>query len=236
MPRGLKFSLTLLVIGAVAGGALALVEVGTRERIEKNRGRKLEAAFADVPGYASFRGVGERPGASSGARPAPLYFELLGADGAVVALAASARCPGSYNGRDPVTVIAVTDPECTKLILVRTPGNNETPGLGTRLSESLPRNTLFGRLTGQADRAGPEIYPFLGQFSGREVAALGDYAGKSTFSAIGEATAAGRDGFDAVSGATVSSRAVLAGVREAVRSISEARAAGAPQLPSQPQP
>jgi Na+-translocating ferredoxin:NAD+ oxidoreductase RnfG subunit len=194
MPNWLRFSVTLLVIGAVAGGGLALVEAQTKAEIEKNTQRKLEGAFRDVPGYRSFKQVG----GEMGSRVFELYDEKSGAIG----YAAEAACPKSYNGRDPVVVVVVVDAAVKKVLLVRTTNNKETPGLGTRLSEEKPPPPIVGTAPEQ-----PLKYPFLDKFRDRPADKLAYERGT---------------GFDAVTGATVSSNAVLNGVKAAVKNIQEA--------------
>jgi len=192
MPNWLRFPLTLLVIGTVAGGALAWVEGQTKAEIEKNKRRKLEAAFKEVPGFVSFR---ELPGAEK-------CYELRGEGDAPVAYAAAAQCPRSYNSRDPIVVVAVFDVQLQKVLLVRTTNNKETPGLGTRLSDEAPPPPYLGTAPQQ-----PLKYPFLDRFRDRP-------AGKLAYE---KGTA-----FDAVTGATVSSKAVLNGVKTALESLQRA--------------
>ena len=196
MPNWLRFPLTLLVIGAVAGGGLAWVESQTKAEIDKNKRRKLEAAFKEVPGFASFR---ELPGAER-------CYELQDQGGAPLAYAAAAQCPRSYNSRDPIAVVAVFDVQLGKVLLVRTTNNKETPGLGTKLSDEAPPPPYLGNAPEQ-----PLKYPFLDKFRDRP-------AGKLAYE---KGTA-----FDAITGATVSSKAVLNGVKIALENLQRATGKG----------
>jgi Na+-translocating ferredoxin:NAD+ oxidoreductase RnfG subunit len=201
MPGWLRFPLTLLVIGAVAGGGLALVEAQTKAEIEKNKQRKLEGAFKEVPGFKAFKPLGGEPGSR--------VFELQDEGGKPVAYAGEATCPKSYNGRDPVVVVVVTDPAVTKVLLVRTTNNKETPGLGTRVSDKAPPASLASRI-GLGSAAGGEGaggYPFLDRFKDRPVDRLAYEKGTD---------------LDAISGVTVSSTAVLNGVKLAVENVRKA--------------
>ncbi len=190
MPNWIRFPLTLLVIGAVAGGSLALVESVTKPKVEENKKRKLVAAFGDVTGFKSFR---ELPGAEK-------CYELQDEAGATLAYAAEASCPGSYNGANPIVVVAVFNPDRTKVLLVRTTNNKETPGLGTRLSDQKPPPPLLGTAPEQ-----PLKYPFLDKFRDRPADKL----------AYG-------DGLDGITGATVSSNAIMNGVRIARDNLAQA--------------
>jgi len=189
VPNWLRFPLTLLVIGAIAGGGLALVEAQTKPRIEENKKRKLVAAFQDVPGFKSFEVL---PGSGK-------CYELRGEAGAVVGYAAEASCPGSYNGGDPIVAVAVFDRDLGKVLLVRTTSNKETPGLGTKLSNAKPPPPLVGSAPEQALK-----YPFLDKFIGRPTDKL----------AYG-------DGLDAITGATVSSKAIMNGVRAGLDNLKQ---------------
>jgi Na+-translocating ferredoxin:NAD+ oxidoreductase RnfG subunit len=192
MPNWLRFPLTLLVIGTVAGGGLAWVEGQTKPRIDENKKRKLVRAFQDVTGFKSFR---ELPGAEK-------CYELQDQNGAPLAYAAEAQCPRSYNSRDPIAVVAVFDVQLQKVLLVRTTNNKETPGLGTKASDEAPPPPYLGPAPEQ-----PLKYPFLDKYRDRPADKLAYEKGTK---------------FDAITGATVSSKAILSGVKAALENIQKA--------------
>jgi len=212
LPNSVRFPLTLAVIAAIAGGGLAFVQVATEKRVSANKQRKLNAAFGQIPGYASNREVE----LTRQFRKEHKYtkrercFELLGPDGRLIGYAAQVRCvkPSCYNSTDPIVLVVAVDPGIGKVQVVRTVANNETPGLGSKVSRRKPPTALIGRPPGKED---PE-YPFLFQFRNRSTGRL-DAFGK------GEKGGEGEKRFDAITGATISSNAVLGGVRRAVALI-----------------
>ena len=213
MPDGVKFPLTLAVIAAIAGGGLAFVQVGTAERIAENRKRKLNAAFREIPGYQSNVPVPAPDGREK--EIAAKYgdakcFRLLGEGGKFIGYAAQVACtdPSCYNSTDPIVLVVAVDAGVEKVLVVRTTKNSETPGLGTRTSQQKPPRALIGEQPKPED---PQ-YPFLDMFAGRSTDRLDAYE-------------KGSKDFDAISGATISSNAVLGGVRKAVALIRELTAA-----------
>ncbi len=214
MPDGVKFPLTLAVIAAIAGGGLAFVQVGTAEKIAENRKRKLNAAFREIPGYESNVPVPAPAGREK--EVAGKYgadakcFRLLGQGGKFIGYAAQVGCtdPSCYNGSDPIVLVVAVDAKIEKVLVVRTTKNAETPGLGSRVSQQKPPRALIGEQPKPED---PQ-YPFLDMFAGRPADRLDAYE-------------KGSKDFDAISGATISSNAVLGGVRKAVALIRELTAA-----------
>ncbi|MHC4914047.1 MAG: FMN-binding protein [Planctomycetota bacterium] len=209
MPDGVKFPLILAVIAAIAGGGLAFVQVGTAERIEENRKRKLNAAFGEIPGYH-----GNQPVTPAKDRKKEIEkkygdakcFRLLGEGGKFIGYAAQVSCtdPACYNGTDPIVLVVAVDAKIEKVLVVRTTKNAETPGLGTKVSRQKPAQALIG----EQPRPEDPQYPFLDMFSGRPTNRLDSYE-------------KGNEKFDAETGATISSNAVLGGVRKAVALIRE---------------
>ncbi len=212
LPDSVRFPLTLAVIAAIAGGGLAFVQVATEKLVSANKLRKLNAAFGEIPGYASNREVE----LTKEFRKEHKYtkrekcFELLGSDGKLMGYAAQVRCvkPACYNSTDPIVLVVAVDPEIKTVKVVRTVSNNETPGLGSKVSRQKPPMALLGKQPQEED---PK-YPFLFMFTDRSTDKLDAYVKGSK----------GKDKFDAETGATVSSNAVLGGVRRAVSLIREA--------------
>jgi electron transport complex protein RnfG len=96
----------------------------------------------------------------------------------------------------------------------------ETPGLGARIEEVAARETLWGRLrrlfTGAAVPASPERPWFAQQFDGRTVDRL----------ALVVPPRQG-DGIHALTGATITSRALTGAVKESIERFLSARRGGA---------
>lgn len=220
MPNWLRFPLTLAVLAAVAGGGLAFVEVATEERVRANRKRKLNAAFKQVPGYQDNRELKKPKDLGKKYTKEEKCFELFdrpveevekagkgGKRVAPIAYAAQVKCtdPPCYNGADPIVLVVVMGKDLKKVLLVRSTQNKETPGLGTRVSQKAPRKSLAS-MAGLEEVTPPERdYEFLDKFRDRAAAGL----------------EINKDGLDGISGATVSSNAVVGGVRKAVAFLSE---------------
>jgi RnfABCDGE-type electron transport complex G subunit len=204
LPNSVRFPLTLAVIAAIAGGGLAFVEVGTKKRVEENKQRKLSAAFKEVPGFESSREIE----VSKAFRKKHKYpkneraFELLGAGGERIGYAAQVRCvkPTCYNGTDPIVLVVALDQKLEKVLVVRTTNNKETPGLGTRVSEKAPRESLLSMARVEKVDPPKSDYEFLDRFKDKSVGELEIKRGV----------------IDGITGATVSSKAVAGGARRAV--------------------
>lgn len=208
MPSFLRLPVTLAAIAAVAGGGLALVESATKERIAENKKRKLTAAFREVPGFAEARELLLPAERRAGLDDEERCYRLLGADGRAVGCAAQVKCtaPLGYNRRDPIALVVALDPELKTVLLLRTTNNKETPGLGTRVSEKAARWSLASAAGLEKMKPPAHEYRFLDQFKGL---AMGS-------------PEMDRAGVDATTGATVSRKAVLGGVRKAAGLLKEA--------------
>jgi Na+-translocating ferredoxin:NAD+ oxidoreductase RnfG subunit len=206
----MRFPVTLAVLAAVAGGGLALVEAATQERIAENKKRKLDAAFRQVPGFAEARELRLSAEARRrlGLDEEEAGYELLGADGAAIGRAAQVKCtaPRCYNAREPIALVVVLDAELRNILLLRTTANKETPGLGTRVSDKAPAWSLASWVGLERMTPPAREYGFLDQFKGREADGL----------------KFGQDGLDAITGATVSSKAVVGGIGKAAGLLKEA--------------
>jgi RnfABCDGE-type electron transport complex G subunit len=213
-----RFPLTLAVIAALAGGGLAFVEVGTKERVEQNKKRKLNAAFKDVPGCVSNRPLQVPAELAKKYGKDAKCFELFDRpieevqkaeeekrDIPPIGYAAQVKCtePTCYNGTDPIVLVVAVDAKIEKILVLRTTNNAETPGLGTRVSQQKPSRALLGE---QPKKDAPK-YTFLSKFKDRPTDRLDSYE-KGTK-------------FDVITGATISSMAVLGGARKAVGLLKE---------------
>ena len=177
-------------------------------------------------------------------------YAVLRPDMSPVGYGAVTPGPGSYNSMNPVKILTVLDPKMERLIGARVVESAETPGLGEKAKEVPPSYSIFGRLSGAPLRqlvvtkegrcfAGevtvnddgsvvvrtadgkehtfkkgqfwrePRAPLFMEQFSGLSVeeARLKSDGGK----------------VDAITGATVTSRAVTKAVSDAVARLRAAR-------------
>jgi len=246
MPDWVRFPLVLAVVGAISAGSLGTVYGLTAERIRAAQGRKVELALASI--------LGERWGrAEKRSAEGFEYYELFDRQGARVGVGAEVTCPDCYNKGEPIRLLVVFDPGLERVLGARVVASKETPGLGEKANEApasrsiadiLARRpaksrvvlaeggTLVGcverrpdnsvavslpsgtRTLGESEVAAVQEAPFppafMDQFTGRKVA---------------EARLV-RDGgkIDAITGATVTSRAVARGVERAFERLRSALA------------
>jgi len=110
-----------------------------------------------------------------------------------------------YGGK--VVVMVGMDPQAEKIIGMKIVRQSETPGLGSRIEEVKSDKTWWRILTRQAADAKRETMPeFLKQFRGRK---------------IDEVILGGDDGIQGITGATISSNAVVEATRRAMGKIRE---------------
>jgi electron transport complex protein RnfG len=127
-------------------------------------------------------------------------------DGRLVGVAASAVSPKGYSGN--LRVIASMTPD-GKIMTVIVTEKNETPGLGTVVTDRIEQKTIFTLFKHENGKSGGlPPNPVLDSFHGKDVA-----------SAPWKVKKDGGD-IDSVTGATISSRAVT----DAVNTIAEAYA------------
>ncbi len=205
MPDYLRFPLVLALVAAIAGASLAGVQLVTSKRIEENKSAKLNEALKTVPGYGK---SGSSQAVQLSSELQKKYgknakcFKLLNGSGKLLGYAAEVACsqPQCFNTSDPITLVVAISADKKLITVVRTTNNKETPGLGTKVSARKPQKVLFG----QVDPAMKD-FPFLDLFKGQPTKKL----------------QINKNGIDAITGATVSSKAVLGGVNLAVSLIRE---------------
>ena len=205
-----KYALTLAVIAGCAALMVAGVYAFTAEAIAKNDAKVKEDALKVIfPEADAFEAVGAEEADVLAARSGG---ELLG-------YAATGKASG-YGGDIMVLVGVKPDLENVTLVGIKVlPGHNETPGLGAKVDEVAADDTLWTAIGGlfRGEEAGDKdkvILPwFQEQFFGRasgEVEAFAD-----------NPKASGQP-IDAITAATISSRAVANAVVDGVARIRKA--------------
>lgn len=179
----------LIVLAALATGALSLVEQHTRERIDRNRELQATRMVAEVlPGLDYTNAPGLDSIAITDAEllgtAEPLRAYLARRLGTPVAVAVTVIASDGYVG--PIRLLVGIDAAGT-VLAVRALEHRETPGLG--------------------DQIDIDKTDWISAFTGRSLAntAAGAWALR-----------ADRGEFQALTGATVTSRAVVAAVRNAL--------------------
>ena len=206
-----KYALTLAVIAGCAALMVAGVYAFTAEAIAKNDAKVKEDALKVIfPEADAFEAVGAEEADVLAARSGG---ELLG-------YAATGKASG-YGGDIFVLVGVKPDLENVTLVGIKVlPGHNETPGLGAKVDEVATDDTLWsaiGGLFSSSEEAGDDdkvILPwFQGQFFGRSAGEVEAFADNPK--------ASGQP-IDAITAATISSRAVANAVVDGVARIREA--------------
>lgn len=203
MKEILKLTASLTLICAIAGAAMVFVSSKTRDRIAQSKIRqRTEKMLLILPKEVkSTQELGTYDGV--------VFFAGQDEQGQTVAYAAEGR-DGGFGGDVVVLAGIGKDGNFTGILVSE---SNETPGIGSQVCNRDERKSLWQLFAKKADAATPQQLPpnaYLDAYTGKS--AKGNYA----FGASGDAIA-----ITPVSGATISSKAVL----NAVNRISSAWAA-----------
>jgi electron transport complex protein RnfG len=210
----IKLCIVLGVVCTLSGLALGLVYQVTERPIEEAARRALERSLGVVlPRAARFSAERVTPCAGGGEA---VYYEGYASDGALVGYALMGGKQGYQSyikvlvGIDPAGVIQGID------VLQQA----ETPGLGARIEEVAARETLWGRLhqvfAGEAPPSSPGRPWFGQQFDGRTIDRLTLIVPPRQ-----------GDGIHALTGATITSRALTDAVEESIERFLSTRRGGA---------
>ena len=185
-----KYASTLFIICLAASGLLSVVHRATYPRIFKQAQAEEAQSLKDVfPGAGQFEPV--KQGGDIAYYKAMSGGQLLG-----YAFKTSKR---GYSS-DIVTMVGMDTQGV--ILKIKILAQNETPGLGTRVTEVIQKETLWDVLMKKAHlKEKPQPW-FQAQFSGKRFDALDTSV-------------------DTITGATITSRAVLDSVVEKARQIME---------------
>jgi Na+-translocating ferredoxin:NAD+ oxidoreductase RnfG subunit len=256
MPDWVRFPLVLSIVGVASAMSLAGIYSLTKEKIDESKLRKVEGAFESVLGARYDPKRREKLSFGEG-DDAFEHYILRRGDGSVLARAAEVSCPESYNTSEPIRLMLVADPKVEAILGVRVVASKETPGLGEKIKERPSARSIVGGLLGREPKRRVVLDgggAVVGRVEKREDGSVvlerpdakrrelkpGEFievteapfppAFLDQFTGLdpGEAVLRSEGGeVDAITGATVSSRAVVNGVREAVERLGRAVAAGA---------
>jgi Na+-translocating ferredoxin:NAD+ oxidoreductase subunit G len=191
---------TLVLSAVCLGAALGVggVYMLTREPIARMERATEDQLRMDVlPGAKAFSPLEGDSGADTGVSAA---FDKAG--GTLLGYVAKGESKG-YGGRLVVMVGMDRDLTITRAAVLL---QNETPGLGAELGKVKTADTLWDKLRGRA--------------AGRGVSWMDQFAGKKPGQLV-----LGK-GIDAKSGCTVTSKAIVAAAKSAVRQVEDAIKAG----------
>jgi len=141
MPDWVRFPLVLAIVSGISAACLGGLFVLTKDKIEKSKSAKVVGAFESILGVAKDKAVFEKKTGAGGVE----YYELAPPDGST-AYAAHVKCPGSYNAGDPIELIVVLSDDLARVLGVRVVKSAETPGLGQRVKEPTAARSLVGIL------------------------------------------------------------------------------------------
>lgn len=208
MSERLKYPVVITLICLVAAGGLALTYSVTKDPIARSKKSELVTALAFVLPAGRAR-IDEQPLArvkSQRPKDDEKLYIARDAQGAALGYAAIGSAQG-YSSR--IKVMVGVDPEL-RLIAIRILEQQETPGLGERTREKPATRTIWqviGGLFGGAeeDGAGEPEPQFQRQFRGKTYK---DVALKTEQGQIAQLT-----------GATITSRAVVTAVRGGIADV-----------------
>ncbi len=183
------FAMTLGITCVAATGLLAAMNIITAPTIKAQAQKDLETSLMEIlPGGERFEPV-EKNGAI-------LYYKIYDNGDKLIGTAFKTNKKG-YSS--VIETIAGMDLK-GKLTAIKIINQNETPGLGTRVTEISNSISILDFFAGK--RQDSTVKPwFQAQFSGRNIPDL--------------------DGIQAITGATISSRAVIESVKTKAKEIEE---------------
>ena len=196
-------TVSLALIAAIAAGLLGWIYLVTQKPIAAASQEKTNAALRDVlPAFDN------QPGEET-VIVDDVTFYVGRKDGQIVGLAGETITPKGYNGN--VTILAGLLPDGT-LTTVLVTKQAETPGLGTVVCDRKREKTLSGILSGKVETGLPPN-AILDQFSGMKV-----QPEQAPWSVK-------KDGgtLDAITGATITSRAIGDAVFTVAKTFSKNR-------------
>ncbi len=184
----IKYAATLAIICLAASGFLGVVYNMTKPKILYQQALEEQSSLKEVfPKADTFEPV--KKGEDI------FYYKALDAEKNVLGFAFKASRKG-YSS-DIVTMVGM-DKEGV-ITDIKILSQNETPGLGSRITEVIQKNTLMNILLRKAKIAAPGRPWFQEQFSDKKVDELSSV--------------------DTITGATITSRAVIDSVQEKAKEI-----------------
>ena len=217
MNERVKYPIVIAVICLIAAAALAFTYALTRERIKVAKKGDLVAGLAKVLPDAKM--PPEERQLSDGAT---LYVGHAKNDDKIVGYATIGSAQG-YSSR--IKVLVGVDPQMT-VVAISILEQNETPGLGERTKEVPATKSIWQAIGdlfgGEGEAEPPREPPFQSQFRGKRLDQLVLVKDQGATDKISQLT-----------GATITSRAVVDAVKDAIGKIERAVGAGASGADSQ---
>jgi RnfABCDGE-type electron transport complex G subunit len=202
MNNAIRYPLVLVLISAVAAAGVGSVYVLTKKRIDQQREKEEEEALEKVFGPGAKRDVINESAASD-----DRVYRVQSAEGQLLGYVAN----GSARGYSSVLKVVVgLDPEWEKVVGINVVSQQETPGLGSRIEERRTGKTWWKVLTGQKGTREEKQAWFQAQFAQKPI------------EDVRLRRKPEEKGVDAVTGASVTSRAVVSAVSDAIKKVHKA--------------
>jgi len=202
VPEWIKFPVVLLIVTLISAVSLASLEKVTKPVKERIEAKGKKAALSVVlPKATDFKSLT----ATVEGKPFDYMEGLSG--GEIVGYVAEAGAAG-YSSI--IKVMVGLDKEF-KIVAIKVLSQKETPGLGDKVNEVLSKKTIVGLIQGKKyDEKGLRPW-FQIQFDGKQTPVMVNKDGGK---------------IEAITGATISSRAVCRAVNEATSKIKTALSEG----------
>ncbi len=202
----IKLAVVLTIVALIAGLAIAFTNAQTEEKIERQQRLAQQAALeAVLP-------KGTEIVEKTGQDPKPQQYWVAVRDGDTVAYALA----GSNRGYSSSIQYIVGVRPGGEIVGVNILSQSETPGLGTRVTEEVSKKYFWNGLWGPKEVIKPWFtQQFVGLDATREIELSGT-AEWHTLSEQQRAKLEQRNEITAITGATISTRAVSEGVEKTV--------------------
>jgi RnfABCDGE-type electron transport complex G subunit len=203
MGKRLQYTLVLGIISIVTAVGVGATYVTTKERIrQKEEARRMEAILTALPGLEGQPQEVTPPEVA----PEAKVFKGLDKDQKLIGYAAMGQAQG-YSST--IKTMVGLSPDMEKILAIKVLAQSETPGLGTRVIEIASTKTLWKLLVGGGETvaAEPTTPWFQEQFKAKALNQL---------TVVREADPTK---IQAITGATISTKAVVASVEDAVKKI-----------------
>lgn len=205
MGKKLQYTVVLGVISIITAVAIAATYVTTKEKIrQREEARRMEALLTVLPGLEGQPQEVTPPEAA----PEEKVYKGVDKDQKVIGYAALGQAQG-YSST--IKTMVGLSPDTEKILAIKVLAQSETPGLGTRVMEIATTRTLWKLLTGgKTVEAEPTSPWFQDQFKDKALNQL---------IVVREADPTK---IQAITGATITTKAVVASVDNGVKKIKAA--------------
>ncbi|HHT9152559.1 MAG TPA: RnfABCDGE type electron transport complex subunit G [Candidatus Hypogeohydataceae bacterium YC40] len=203
MGKKLRYMLVLGIISVITAVAVGATYVTTKEKIRaREDARRMEAILTALPGLDGQPQEVTPPNVD----PEEKVYKGLDKDQKVIGYAALGKAQG-YSSTIKTMVGLSSDME--KVLAIKVLAQSETPGLGTRVTEIATTRTLWRLIMGGGETAAaePSTPWFQNQFKDKALNQL---------TVVREADP---NKIQAITGATITTKAVVAAVEDGVKRI-----------------